>query len=269
MIFNELKADIKQKLQREHPYFGSGGAWKQSHYQQISAIINQELQNSALLKGERLYQLGNTISPITLRRFFENKYDKSTTNDLRFLKSVDKLAIFLGYDDFVSFTRNKSEKGHTPITTELYFYLSDYIRKICQAELDAYRLLPNLTEENFPAILSPESPVGIRLKNGFRKYAEEQMLLVNRDNGCGFQVYNISVVSLSETECVCEAQESWDLLFLHADGREITYRQQNTQNYFFKKIDGEWLFWDNYNPNAGTVLEEIGTTETQTAIFGK
>ncbi len=48
---------------------------KNSHYENLSEIINEELFEKIDINSEAFFILGNTISPITLKRFFK-KLDK-------------------------------------------------------------------------------------------------------------------------------------------------------------------------------------------------
>ena len=75
----------------------------------MAEIVSQELSHSKFLQGERKFELGNTISYITLQRFFDNSYKTSALNDLRFIKTLDKLCIFLGHYDLNEYILNSKQ----------------------------------------------------------------------------------------------------------------------------------------------------------------
>lgn len=98
-IYNSIKESIKLHPQVSSSVLGNVDHWKRSHYVILSEIIKNVLAVADELQGHRKFELGNTISHITLQRFFESDYQDKTHNDLRFLKTLDKICIFLGYKD--------------------------------------------------------------------------------------------------------------------------------------------------------------------------
>ena len=96
-IYNSIKEKVAKHPKIKDSVLGTVGEWKRSHYIILSEIIKEELASSEELKNDKIFELGNTISHITLQRFFENDYQDKTHNDLRFLKTLDKICIFLGF----------------------------------------------------------------------------------------------------------------------------------------------------------------------------
>lgn len=94
MIFKELRAALRRKSEELNPIFITQGEWKRSHYISLEEMINACLKISPLMTEEKRRSLGTTISHMTLKRFFEMKYDAGASQDLRFLKTVEKLCIF-------------------------------------------------------------------------------------------------------------------------------------------------------------------------------
>jgi hypothetical protein len=75
----------------------------------LAKIVSQKLSHSKFLQGARKFELGNTISYITLQRFFDNSYKASALNDLRFIKTLYKLCIFLGHYDLNEYILNSKQ----------------------------------------------------------------------------------------------------------------------------------------------------------------
>jgi len=98
-IYNSIREEIMRHPKVENSVLGNVGEWKRSHYIILSEIIKEELSEAEELKGGKKFEIGNTISHVTLQRFFENDYQDKTHSDLRFLKTLDKICIFLGHRD--------------------------------------------------------------------------------------------------------------------------------------------------------------------------
>lgn len=101
-IYNDIKKDIKTHPEVQESILGKVDTWKRSQFVILSEIISEHLYGSSLLDDSRRKTLGTTLSAITLQRFFDNDYQFKTHNDLRFIKTLDKLCIFLGEYDLNS-----------------------------------------------------------------------------------------------------------------------------------------------------------------------
>ena len=110
-IYNLIKEEIRKQPNIQESILGKANPWKRSHYIILSEIIKEELSKKEELQNERKFELGTSISHITLQRFFESDYDYKTHNDLRFLKTLDKICIFLGFKDLSAFVMNVKDKN--------------------------------------------------------------------------------------------------------------------------------------------------------------
>ncbi len=109
----------------------------------IGQIVSQELSHSKFLQGERKFELGNTISYIlTLQRFFDNSYKASALNDLRFIKTLDKLCIFLGHYDLNEYILNSKQLTISDDDSEQIEPYRKIIETFCQNEFKAIQKLP-------------------------------------------------------------------------------------------------------------------------------
>lgn len=77
--------------------------------QQSGKDHQQKLSHSEILKTEMVYELGKTISAITLKRFFEDQFSENAKTDLRFIKTLDKLCIFLDFENLNDFVAKQRE----------------------------------------------------------------------------------------------------------------------------------------------------------------
>jgi len=89
-------AEIGNSAATNYPelILGNSNPWKRSHYIILSEIIKEDLSKREELQNERKFELGTSISHITLQRFFESDYHYKKHSDLRFLKTLDKICIF-------------------------------------------------------------------------------------------------------------------------------------------------------------------------------
>ena len=83
-IYNSIREEVVRHSKVKNSVLGNVGEWKRSHYIILSEIIKDELSESEEMKGGKKFEIGNTISHVTLQRFFENDYQDKTHNDLRF-----------------------------------------------------------------------------------------------------------------------------------------------------------------------------------------
>ena len=203
------------------------------------------------LKAEKKFEIGNTISHVTLQRFFENDYQDKTHNDLRFLKTLDKICIFLGYRDlnaYIQFIKEKRQGDDEDNSQKFFRMVYDY----CATVFEFYKQFPQHKTELFTDLVFNESPFMERASHFSKELCERDFHLVTKNNRSNYEVFDIHIVTDEPDKKILESQEFWNLLFkVGATGEEHFVNQLNTQIYFIRKIDNVWKIWDNYNPDAG------------------
>ncbi len=225
--------------------------WKRSHYIILSEIIKDELSKADELKGGKKFEIGSTISHVTLQRFFENDYQDKTHNDLRFLKTLDKICIFLGYKDlnsYIQFVKEKKLFNEQENDQKFYQMVYDY----CATVFEFYKEFPNHKTGIFKNLVFDESPFLERVSQFSKELCERDFHLVTKNNRSNYEVFDLHLVTDEPDKKIIESQEFWNLLFKVGESDEEHFvNQLNTQIYFIRKINGEWKIWDNYNPDAG------------------
>jgi len=225
--------------------------WKRSHYIILSEIIKDELSKADELKGGKKFEIGSTISHVTLQRFFENDYQDKTHNDLRFLKTLDKICIFLGYKDlnsYIQFVKEKKLLNEQENDQKFYQMVYDY----CATVFEFYKEFPNHKTGIFKNLVFDESPFLERVSQFSKELCERDFHLVTKNNRSNYEVFDLHLVTDEPDKKIIESQEFWNLLFKVGESDEEHFvNQLNTQIYFIRKINGEWKIWDNYNPDAG------------------
>ncbi len=251
-IYNSIKDDVVRHQKIQDSVLGKVTEWKRSHYMILSEIIRDELAVSEALKDGKRFELGNTISHITLQRFFSNNYQDKTHNDLRFLKTLDKICIFLGFKDLNSYIQHIKENEEHDKEADIELFSSDIIYKYGAAAFDLYKNFPALQLDVFKDLVFDKSPLLERVSQFSRELSERKFKLVTKNNRSNFEIFDVNILTDEPDKKILETHEFWNLLFKVGDtGEENFVNQLNTQVYFIRKIDNVWKIWDNYNPDAG------------------
>lgn len=264
MIFKALRNALKKKLTQINPILVAENGWKRCHYILIEELINNNLKNSPLMSDEKRRSLGTTISHMTLKRFFEMRYDDRASQDLRFLKTVEKLCIFLGYPDFASYfnfmgikTDLRSINNDAETVVDEDFFLN-FIKKFLAADFECFKRDFSEIKQILCPFLFQDSPFFGRMRESRSLIAEKNIKLVVEGNRSSYELISAKVTSQTEDSCICETQEYWNMVYVsQITGERFIYNQNNTQMYFFQKRDGVWKIWNNFNPDAGKFVKEV------------
>lgn len=249
-IYNLIKEEIVNHSKVLNSVLGDQSSWKRSHFTILSDIICVELENSEFLQGEKRFELGTTISHVTLQRFFESDYDEKTHNDLRFLKTLDKICIFLGFEDLNDYIyfiklRSKSSIEDNEFSTDIIF-------NYCTTNFEFFKSFPERNINIFNNCIFSNSPFWNRIDKFSKELCEKGVRLISDKNSSNFEIFDIQILSDTEDRKVLKTQEFWNLLFeVEGTKEEIFVHELNSQTYFIRKIDDVWKIWDNHNPNAG------------------
>lgn len=255
-IIEGLKREISNHEKIRNSVLGKSEVWKNNHYEALSNIINDTLSIKIEQSSDNFYTLGNTISQITLKRLFEGNVKESAYNDLRFLKTLDKLAIFLGFQDLNHFIAEfqKNENNHEniyEITERDFKNYKDMILKCCQGEFNNMRNLPNLDMSVFEDVVVKNSPYENRLNVYLSKLKNEGIVMVKEISN--FEIYNYRFVSIEGNMIVITTDEFWNLVFTKNDAH-FPFHKKGEQTYYIKNIDNAWKIWDNYNPDYQDII---------------
>ena len=257
-IYNLLKEEIRQNPAIRNSILGDAHPWKRSHYIILSEIIKEDLAGREELQSERRFELGTSISHITLQRFFESDYHYKTHNDLRFLKTLDKICIFLGFkdlNDYVSTVKEKDLYNEQVFSKEL---TTDIVYRYCHTNFEFFKYFPVQKLGVFDGLIFPKSPFIERIKTYSSHLCDLNLKLYTQNNRSNFEIFDLDVISEESDKMVIKTQEFWNLVFKVEQGdMEYIVNELNTQIYFIKKIDNDWKIWDNYNPNSGLLNNRI------------
>ena len=195
-IFQKLKEDLKQHPSISGTYLGLVEEWNNSHYQSLSEIINNELSKSEILKNDKAFELGKTISSITLKRFYEDKFSESAKTDLRFIKTLDKLCIFLGYENLNEFISMQKRSGTVQKLNDQTSSHDDFIRIIqnCgQQEFDCIAKLPEINLLQVSEFVFENSPYYQRIRGYLHDLQKRDFTLITKNNMSNYEFIDISL----------------------------------------------------------------------------
>ncbi len=250
-IYNSIREEVIKHSKVRNSVLGNVNEWKRSHYIILSEIIKDELSGAEELKGGKKFEIGNTISHVTLQRFFENDYQDKTHNDLRFLKTLDKICIFLGYKDLNAYIQFVKEKMARSEESEHQFFLQ-MVYDYCAVAFEFCKQFPNHNTDLLKDLLFEDSPFLARVSQFSKELCERDFHLVTKNNRSNYEVFDVHLVTDEPEKKILEAQEFWNLLFeVGSSGEQHFVNRLSTQIYFLRKIDNVWKIWDNYNPHAG------------------
>lgn len=260
-IYNSIREEVVKHSKVRNSVLGNVNEWKRSHYIILSEIIKDELSEAEELKGGKKFEIGTTISHVTLQRFFENDYQDKTHSDLRFLKTLDKICIFLGYKDLNDYILSIRHKKKDQDETDDLSSMTRLVYNYCARAFEFCKQFPNHNTELFKELVFDDSPFLERISQFSKELCDKDFQLVTKNNRSNYEVFDIQIVTDEPNKKILETQEFWNLLFKVGEtGEEHFVNQLSTQIYFFKKIDNTWKIWDNYNPDAGMLNRKIETT---------
>lgn len=257
-IYNSIREEVEKHSKVRNSVLGNVSEWKRSHYIILSEIIKDELSDAEELKGGKKFEIGNTISHVTLQRFFENDYQDKTHNDLRFLKTLDKICIFLGYKDLNNYIQSLKLNNRKEEPADSLEFLTKIVYDYCATTFEFYKNFPDHKPEVFKELVFDGSPFLERTSQFSRELCEREFQLVTKNNRSNYEVFDIHLVTDEPDKKILETQEFWNLLFKVGEtGEEHFVNQLNTQIYFIRKIGNVWKIWDNYNPDAGRLNRKV------------
>lgn len=257
-IYNAIKEDIRNHPDINLSILGMVPDWQRSQYVILADLISDHLSKSSLLTHARKLNLGTTISPITLQRFFENEYQVKTHNDLRFIKTLDKICIFLGKYDLNTYIHEHLYKIDDTISTnqtDSFFFEKDLVIEYCKSQYEALIDLPSIDLNKVSRVLCKGSPLFERIRCYFEEKKKNHLVFITENNRSNYEIFEVKKISDEPDLKVIQTQEFWNLVFQDHEENTFVVHHLNTQLYFIKKIDNEWKIWDNYNPDYNKILK--------------
>lgn len=257
-IIDELKKDIKKHQNIVNSLLQETSHWKRTHYTQLSEIVSHEISNSKYLQGERKFELGNTISYITLQRIFENNYRNSAIADLRFLKTLHKLSIFLGYYDLNDYIICSNNIKVKPLKKENKIYF-DVIKNFFMAKYEIIKSIPDIDISILNPYVFKKTATYKRLSSFAENYQKANYFFDTDYKDAIFDLVSCELISDEGDIKILRAHEHWDFILKNSDNKTCYFKIFGGQTYYLKKDeDGMWKVFDNYD----SILKRLKTFYT-------
>src|SRR6218665_3512828 len=183
-IIEKLKQEIVNHDLVKNSSLLSSFKWKRAQYIVLSDLISDSLSKSEFMQGTRKNDLGVTISSSTLQRIFTDGNMNRKNNDLRFLKTLDKLAVFLGYPNLNNFLLHQSqgekenfENAKTEVVDDYVSlelpigFFTDLIINYCREEFEVIKRIPELNMDKLFDYAFKECPLIKRAKDMLIKFS--------------------------------------------------------------------------------------------------
>ncbi|MEO8516408.1 MAG: hypothetical protein ABI426_06670 [Flavobacterium sp.] len=269
-IIDKIKKDLLLHPKVSQSILSNSPVWKRAHYIFLSELIEDELSKSVYMTPKKKIEMGTTISYSTIHRIFSATTDEKFTDDLRFIKTLDKFCIFLGYPSLNDFLHKKIGDSKTtelkndekPIENETGLSSDYFFTIIKQYCCEEFEYLKNLTINDVSSLKKycfEEGPFINRITQNYDKLSNLGYSLSQEDNRSNYELYNFKALVLEKEFVVISVKEFWNLYFINSYGKKPKHLSNfnNTQKYFLKKINNEWKIWDNYNPYSPDFLKKI------------
>lgn len=258
----KLKNELLNHPKVVNSILNNSNNWKRNHYIFLSNLIEEELKKSEFMTQSRIYELGNSISDSTIKRFFSSE-DTYYSNDLRFIKTLDKFCIFLGYYDLNDFLQknsnhideNNNKKTEKNTTLNLDFF-QNLIQEYCLYEFECLKKIPNVDFEDINKYVFENSPFQKRVKRNILGLCELEYTYDYENNHSNFEIFNFKILTMEKNLVVISTKEFWNLSFKNKNGNPTPICNfSNKQEYYIKKINSSWKIWDNFNSNSNNFIE--------------
>lgn len=265
----KLKKELLQHPKVVHSILMDPSNWKRNHYIFLSNLIEEELKKSPLMTQSRIYELGNSISESTIKRFFSSSHDTKYSTDLRFIKTLDKFCIFLGYYDLNDFLqKNLQPQDDTNTTippetlkaTEVNIdFFQNLIHDYCNSEFESITKLPEVDLCFLDKFVFKNSPFQKRISRYLQELQENGYSYnLDHNNHSNYEIFDLKTKLIESNFVVISTKEFWNLSLKNKQGIPVTICNfRNKQEYYIKNINCEWKIWDNFNPHNNNLIENI------------
>lgn len=233
---------------------GSPSKWKEKEFKHLAKLISDFLSETDQLTEEQKTEIGPTISAITLKRIFKYGYELSASIEVRQLRTLNKLCLFLGFPNWDAFLAKHKNILSTDISERT---IKQIITQACQAEFDAYYALPKIKTEALNDYFIPEGPAWKKITSLVHRSISKKWILNFPDNPSYYKIIALEISSIQATQIEVKSKENWYLkwMCLKTNTSPFVYNELNEQYYLLSQHEGKWKIDINYyqSPNAESV----------------
>jgi len=215
--------------------------WNKGCFNLVSDIILADL--SERMTDSQLLQTGSSISAKTLQKILEGNYQISFPLDPRRINTLNKLAFFIGYNNWDDFLLNlDEEKPQTKMLSGEEQQLQETIQKALETEFTAYLNLPEIPKAFLSEIFMEGNHAFNRIMEILLYQQKQGCIISNPYNSSTFELLECCIEKTNEDYAQISTTEYWDLCWWNAEEQQYVKRYKNISKhvYILIKVDGNW-----------------------------
>jgi hypothetical protein len=260
LYFDQLIADILNHPLVKKSVLGLFQNWQRSQYRQLATIIGSTIDDSTLISKSEKNEMGTNISESTLLRIFKERENFAKNFDPRVMRTLDKLAVFVGYHNWETFCLRDMHEVNLGATSmkqseEEAFEKETILQVVMACNELSYSFhfdIPNMQLDLLEQYFVKDSPGLVRLAKFHESIREKGWVINKKENATSFEVMESSVELKDAENAIVKTKEFWLLEYFDPQtGRDFIYKNDvSEQLYFMVKQNGKWLIKNNFNEKA-------------------
>jgi hypothetical protein len=243
--FDELKGEMRVKLNTLKGYPIGNKNFKKNDFQFLASEIEKKLQP---LKTQKIIAIGKTISWEVIRQILNYSFVVSVPLNKKVEKTLSKICIYLGYNDWVNFVTRKAGKNDSEARTVALVkrHFQDTIEKVNEYFIN----LPEIKKEDLYLYFYP-----LLAERFYRLLVEKKSEnFTSTLNIPKLAVTDVKVIQLAPTYAQVYAIEHREQILLEELKNHVRTTEHNEDTeciYSLTFSNGRWLIY-----SRSTLIDE-------------
>jgi len=220
--------------------------WTKSCYELLSKVIRENL-NEHLAPDIRM-TMGTSLSAKTLQKIVTNTYRVSYPIDPRTVNTLNKLVLFLGYENWDAFVLKKDEeRAGKPEETSVEDEIRSVVRDAIRREHFTYCGLPEIHEEHLLETYIKDSPAYNKIMDALTDKADKKQIISNNYNPSAYEILEMEVKKVEDNYAQVHTKEYWLLCWWCPAAKRYVKRFKDISDHFYilKKKSNRWMIRTN------------------------
>ncbi len=220
--------------------------WTKSCYELLSKVIREDLNEN--LDPEIRMAMGTSLSAKTLQKIVSNSYRVAYPIDPRTVNTLNKLVLFLGYEDWDAFVMKKdSAREETVEEIDVEDELRSVVREAIRREHFTYCGLPEIHEEHLLETYIKDSPAYNRIMDALTEKADKKQIISNNYNPSAYEILEMKVNKIEDNYAQVHTKEYWLLCWWCPTSKRYVKRFKDISDHFYilKKKKDRWMIRTN------------------------
>ena len=220
--------------------------WSKSCYELLSKVIREDLNVN--LAPEVRKSMGTSLSAKTLQKIISNKYRVSYPIDPRTLNTLNKLVLFLGYENWEKFVLKKNIAYSAKIEgINVDEEIQSVVREAIRREHFTYCGLPEIHEEYLLQTYIKDSPAYNKIMDALMEKAKKKQVISNNYNPSAYEILDMEVKKIEDNYAQVHTKEYWLLCWWCPAAKRYMKRFKDISDHFYilKKKENRWMIRTN------------------------